>query len=233
MDVFVIPIGHDRYELYCEQPDEPENVEAEEPPAGILGKLRSRFTAMLRAAEERRLRDHDVEEEPKGWLGRMQDRMMAWVVERIAEQRLLWNLRRQTTATAAHPQDMSFEQVMTLIRGTLKRDYDRHRIWLVIDTLGLVASGAVMMVPGPNVLAYYFTFRVVGHWLSMRGASQGLHRVAWTSRPCPPLGELREVADLEPHARDVRVHEIAARLRLQHLATFFSRVIPSEARSPD
>jgi Mitochondrial K+-H+ exchange-related len=231
MDVFVIPIGHDRYELYCEQPDEPEKVDAEEPPRGLLGKLRHRFTAMLKAAEERRLRDHAVEEEPKGWLGRMQDRMMAWVVERIAEQRLLWNLRSQTAVTAAHPQDMSFDQVMTLIKRRLKRDYDRHRVWLVIDTLGLVASGAVMMVPGPNVLAYYFTFRVVGHWLSMRGASQGMNRVTWTSRPCPPLGELRDVAALDPHARDLRVHEIAARLRLQHLANFFSRVIPTEARS--
>lgn len=230
MDVFVIPIGPERYQLYCEQPDEPE-VETEEPPKGIVGKLRHRFTAMLHAAEERRLRDHVEDEEPKGWLGRLQDRMMAWVVERIAEQRLLWNLRSQTAATAAHPQDMTFEQVMTLIRRKLRRDHDRHRLWLVIDTLGLIASGAVMMVPGPNILAYYFTFRVVGHWLSMRGASQGLNRITWTGRPCPPLNELREVAGLDPHTRDVRVHDIAARLRLQHLATFFSRVIPSEARS--
>ena len=39
---------------------------------------------------------------------------MAWVVERIAEQRLLWNLRGQTTATVAHPSDMTFDQVWTM-----------------------------------------------------------------------------------------------------------------------
>jgi hypothetical protein len=149
---------------------------------------------------------------------------MAWVVERVAEQRLLWNLRRHTTAVAVHPQDMTFDQVMTLVRRTLQRDYERHRLWLVVDGIGLIASGAVMIVPGPNLLAYYFTFRVVGHWLSMRGAAQGLHRIEWQGKPCPPLSELRDVAALDPHARDQRVHEIAARLRLQHLSSFFERL---------
>ncbi len=99
---------------------------------------------------------------------------MAWVAERIAEQRLLWNLRKQTTAVAVHPQDMTFEQVMVLIRRMLQRDYERHRLWLVVDTIGLIVSGLLALVPGPNLLAYYFAFRVVGHWLSMRGATQGL-----------------------------------------------------------
>ncbi len=149
---------------------------------------------------------------------------MAWVAERIAEQRLLWNLRGQTTAVVAHPQDMTFDQVLTLVRRTLQRDYERHRLWIVLDSLLLVASGALMLVPGPNIVAYYFAFRVVGHWLSMRGADQGLHHVEWTGRPCPPLGELRELAVLEPRVRNQRIHDIAARLRLQHLSTFFDRV---------
>lgn len=223
MDVFVIPLGADRYELYCEPAAAPETGEAV-PPTGVLGTLRHRFSVMLRAAEERQHRHAEGHARPKTWLGRVQEAILAWIAQRIAEQRLLWNLRRHTSAVAAHPQDMTFDQVMTLIRRTLQRDYERHRRWLVIDTLGLIASGPLALVPGPNVLAYYFAFRVVGHWLSMRGARQGLHRVAWSSRPCPPLTELREAATLEPHARDARVHAVAARLRLQHLSTFFERV---------
>ena len=74
---------------------------------------------------------------------------MAWVAERIAEQRLLWNMRNETAVVAAHPQDMTFEQVMTLIRGMLRRDYNRHRLWLVVDTLLLAGSAVLMPVPGP------------------------------------------------------------------------------------
>ena len=87
-----------------------------------------------------------------------------------------------------------------------------------------VLSAALMLLPGPNIVAYYFAFRVMGHWLSMRGAVQGLRGIAWTGRPCEPLTELREVASLHGAAREKRVHEIAARLRLQHLSTFFERV---------
>ena len=139
MDVFVIPIGRDRYELYCEMA-EPESIEPDPPPTGMIGKLRHRFTVMLRAAEERQ-RGGDTTIEAEGWFGRLQERIVGWVAERIAEQRLLWNLRRQTDVRASHPSDMSFEQVMTLIRRMLQRDYERHRRWLVIDTLGLIASG--------------------------------------------------------------------------------------------
>jgi K+-H+ exchange-related protein len=229
MDVFVIPIGRDRYELYCEPSVDPDAVVETVPPVGVIGRLWHRFGVLLRAAEERQHRRHDAhavseDAEHRGPLKAVQERIFGWIAQRIAEQRLLWHLRRQTSAVAAHPQDMTFDQVMTLIRRTLQRDYERHRVWLVVDTLGLIASGPLMFVPGPNVVAYYFAFRVVGHWLSMRGAAQGLHRVSWSGRPCPPLTELRDVAMLEPPARDARIHDVAARLRLQHLTTFFERV---------
>ena len=220
MDVFVVPVGPERYELYCETSTESE-AEPEPLPDGVLGKLRYRFAAMLKAAEEHQ---HNHAEPAQSWFGRLQERTLAWVAERIAEQRLLWNLRKQTTAVAAHPQDMTFEQVMTLIRRMLQHDYQRHRRWLVVDTLLLIGSGVFMLVPGPNLLAYYFAFRVVGHYLSMRGAEQGLHHVTWSGRACPPLSELRDVSTLEPTMREARIHDVASRLRLQHLSAFFERV---------
>lgn len=232
MDVFVIPVARDGYELYCEPAADVEAA-PEAQPNGFLARLRyrlsptrlrQRFSAILRAAEQRQHHHRAEPEEPRGWAGRLQDRMMAWIVERIAEQRLLWNLRGQTDVVAAHPPDMTFDQVMTLIRRTLQRDYERHRLWLVIDATIFVASGALALVPGPNLLAYYFLFRVGGHWLSMRGARQGLDRVTWTGRPCAPLTELRDVAALDPSAREQRIHDIATRLRLQHLSTFFERI---------
>ena len=82
-----------------------------------------------------------------------------------------------------------------------------------------------LLVPGvANLPAFYFGFRTLGHFLSMRGARQGLRHVEWTARPCPPLGELRELADLDPQVRHERIHDVAARLRLQHLSTFFERL---------
>ena len=127
--------------------------------------------------------------------------------ERVAEQRLLWNLRHESAVVAAHPQDLTFEQTLTLIHRTLQRDYERHRVWLVVDSVLLIASAALMLIPGPNIVAYYFAFRVMGHWLSMRGAVQGLRGIAWTGRPCEPLTELREVASSRSGARKA-LHEM-------------------------
>ena len=219
----MVPIGPDRYELYCEVSIDAE-LNAEPPPTGLIGRLRHRFGVMLRAAEERQHRHDEPEPGGKSWLGRLQDRVMAWVAERIAEQRLLWNLRGKTEALAVHPDDITFDQAQTLVHRMLQRDYDRHKVWLVVDTLGLIGSALLVLIPGPNVLGYYFAFRVVGHWLSMRGASQGLHRVAWTGRSCPPLTDLRRLATMPPGEREGQVHAIAARLRLQRFSTFFERV---------
>ena len=101
---------------------------------------------------------------------------------------------------------------------------------MVVDGIAFLATFILLgplflLVPGvANIPALYFAFRVVGHWLSMRGARQGLDRVAWTGRPCPPLSDLRGAADLEPADREQRVLDVAARLRLKHLSTFFERV---------
>jgi hypothetical protein len=228
MDVFVIPIGRDRYELYGEQPLEADVVE--ETPTGLIGRLKHRLMEKLRVAEERRNQKIAEREDDKGFIGRTNERLMAWVVERIAEQRLLWNLRGQTTATVAHPNDMAFDHVLALVRRTLRHDYERHRRWMIIDGIAFVLTFILLgplflLVPGvANLPALYFGFRTVGHFLSMQGAGQGLHKVTWTGKPCPPLGELRELAVLEPQVRHQRIEDIAARLRLQHLSTFFERV---------
>ena len=72
---------------------------------------------------------------------------------------------------------------LKISRTSLQRDGDRHRNWLVIDSVLLVLSALLILVPGPNVIGYYFAFRVVGHYLSWRGARQGLDVVAWTAEP--------------------------------------------------
>jgi len=227
MDVFVIPAGGDRYELYCEQPivgDEPAS-----PQRGIVGKVRNWFSAMIRAAEERH-RQGPAAAVPSGWTARLQDRAMGWVAERIAEQRLLWNLRGLDSVTAAYPTDMTFDQVQNVIRLGLRKDYERRRKWMVIDGLlfliTFVALGPLfILIPGvANLPALYFGFRAVGHFLSMRGAGHGLKHVVWTGRPCPPLVELRGLERLDPLTRANSVHDIGVRLHLEHLPTFFDRV---------
>jgi len=221
MDVFLVPVAADRHELYCEVPDEPHDPEAE-PPTGVFRRLKRRFTLMLAEAEHER-RHGAAGRPPTGWLGRMRARIMRWVAESVAEQRLLWHLRRQPVATLFFPDDLGESAAVEHLRRQLGRDFDRHRKWLAIDSLAFVGSGVLFFVPGPIFVAYYFAFRMVGHYLSVRGARHGLQGVSWTCEPSAPLSALRAAIALEPVARAEALREVAAGLRLEHLPRFVER----------
>ena len=226
MDVYLVPVGTQRYELYCEIPDEPEDQPDEPAKAGFIRRLVQRFREMLAEAEhERRHGRPDGEE--RGWAARTRGRMMRWVAESIAEQRLLWHLRRQSHACMYYPDDLDEASAVTIRRQQLRRDFEKHRFWLVVDSLIFIASGLLALVPGPNVLAYYFGFRLVGHYLSLRGAQRGSSDVAWREEKSAPLTELRRVLSMDPQLRESRVHAVAERLRLEHLASFFQRTAVS------
>ena len=226
MDVYLVPIARDRHELYCEVPDEPDEP-VESAGGGFFARLKGRFSAMLAEAERERRHDRGVQEHP-GVFARAKTRTMRWVAESIAEQRLLWHLRRQTGVCLFFPDDLDEADAIAFVRRQLTRDFDKHRFWLIIDSLGFVGSGVFFFVPGPNIIAYYFAFRTVGHYLSMRGARQGLDVVRWTAERSAPLSELRRAINLERDERERRVHAVAETLKLEHLFKFFQRTaIPS------
>jgi hypothetical protein len=222
MDVFLIPTGGATYELYTEHADElPE--EQTEPPAGFFARMKWRFSQMMAEAERDRRRGQAARVDG-GWASRMTRRVMRWVVESMAEQRLLWNLRGADNACFFYPSDITESDAVAVLRRQLNKDFEKHRFWLAIDSLLAIGSVALVLVPGPNILGYYFVFRVVGHFFSVRGARRGLAVVKWDNRASEPLAALRQAGNLDPVARLAEVERIAAVLRLEHLATFFQRV---------
>jgi hypothetical protein len=224
MDVFLVPVAADRYELYCEEPDEPDTPAAEDAPRpGFFRGLMLRFREQLAEAERARRHEPQPGDARPALLGRIKARTLRWVAESIAEQRLLWQLRRKDTVLLVHPADVTEAQARELLRRSLQRDWERHRFWLAIDGFGAAGSALLILVPGPNVIGYYFVFRIVGHYLSLRGARQGLCGVTWTTEASAPLATLRTMVGEPPEARADRVRDVATTLRLEHLAHFFQR----------
>jgi hypothetical protein len=220
MDVFLVPVAPDRYELYCEEPELPQDAA---PPKGFFRRIAHRFSEMVAEAERERRAAPAAGAASTSLAARVKRRVMRWVAESIAEQRLLWLLGRQHDVGFVHPDDLTEAQAREILRRRLNRDFERHRFWLAIDSLGLIASAALTLVPGPNVVAYYFAFRIGGHYLSVRGARQGLRHVTWHARASAPLSALRGIAAQPPHAREARLHELASLLHLEHFASFFQR----------
>lgn len=221
MDVYLLPVGPDRFECYYEAAEEDEPEEPADA-QGFFARMRAKFNEQLKEAERSRL--ERTIEEPKTLLGRMQKRTMRWIAERIAEQRLLWHLRKVDKATLHIAGDLPEREADTLLRASFKRDADHHRNRLILHSLALIASAPVALVPGPNVLGYLFTFTVVGHFLAWRGAVRGLHTIAWTIRPNPALTDLRRAFSLDAATRHRTILDVSRRLHLPKMARFVEQM---------
>jgi hypothetical protein len=225
MEVFVVPVAADRYELYCEVSDHPAPETGAARP-GIAGRLTQRFARMVADAEQEQR--HPPSEPGEGGARRIGRWVLRRVAGTIAEQRLLWHLRGQREATLVHPDDLTAGEAFSILKLALGRDRDRHRFWLAGDgALAAVTGPLFFFVPGPNLVAYYFVFRAVGHYFAWRGARQGLDRVDWRAESHAALTELRAALTLPAADRERRVRDLAGRLRLQHLSAFFERVVVS------
>ena len=220
MDVYLVPIGRDRYECYYEAEDVDEPIEPGQ--QGFFARMRHRFNEQLKEAE--RARHQKAIDEPKTFIGRWHRRSMRWIAERIAEQRLLWHLRTARSATLHTSADLVPSDAEIIMRESMKRDADRHRNRLIPHSLALIVSAAVALVPGPNVLGYLFTFTVVGHFLAWRGAVNALHGVAWTVVSNPALTDLRYAFSLEGDARHRLIKDVADRLRMPKMARFVEQM---------
>ena len=227
MDVFLVPVGHGRHELYCEIAADASTVADDARPdeTTFIGRMKKRVhDAIAEAEHEWRERQAGRLEMPTGRWGRIKARARAWMAEKVAEQRLLWHLRRQETCALVHPADATSDAALVLMRDGLQRDYERHRRWFAWNSVGFVASGVTFFVPGPNILAYYFFFRLAGHYMSMKGARQGLDLVAWAPRPSEELRQLRDLNAVPPAGRTERAHANSRPLGLEQLAPLFYRV---------
>ena len=220
MVVYFVPAAHGHFELYSEAPETPVD---EAPPTGRFRRWIHTANAQWRELVERA--QHGGR---GGRVARWRDRVVCTLAESIAEQRTLWALRNQTAAVVRVPAPLSAEEALRLMRAEFARARNHHLRWLVVDLLLFIVSGVLALVPGPNLIAYYFAFRVVGHLQSWRGARQGMDRITWAVESDAALTELAALVNEPREARARRVEAIARQLNLPHLAAFFDRVaVPS------
>jgi hypothetical protein len=230
LDVFLVPVGDSRHELYSESAhDDPiAPADREAPESGSWWhRQAARFRATLAEAEEERRRRDRGEVAPAApgfllWIGRG---VLRRIAETVAEQRLLWQLRRQGEARLVHPDRMSRDRALELMRASLSKDLAKHRRWCVIDAILTAILGPLFfVVPGPNIVSWYFFFRAIGHYLALRGATHGLTVTAWQAEPSPHLTAVGEAVRLPRAERGPRLDAAAGALGLEHLTGFVERV---------
>jgi hypothetical protein len=226
MTVYLVPAGSNRCELYSEAPEEPVDVGGSATQEGFIRRSVHRI-----GVRWRELVDMARHGNPSGRFARWRDSLVCHLAESIAEQRTLWALRKQTSATARYPAHATEAAARDTLDALLSNSRRHHLRWLGIDLVLVLITGPVFFfVPGPNVIAYYFLFRVIGHLMSWRGARQAIERIEWRLQADQSLAELASLVDVPRAARAPRVAAIAERLSLPRLSAFFDRVaVPSSS----
>lgn len=227
MHVYLLPLGDNRYDLYCEM-KEPTNLVNTDASRSVFARWRRDFLEMVRAAEPDQPAAEIVEPSVpltgfSRWIRNLRSHLVRWIAASIAEQRLLWNLRRQTEVMLVYPKDLEAQTALETMRDLLQHDVSRHFRWLVIDVLALGTAGLFSIIPGPNIIAYYFSFRVIGHCLSISGARKGLFYINWRLEASQPLVNLRHALKIDSNHRREVIREIAVQLGLKRLPAFFER----------
>jgi hypothetical protein len=217
MTVYLLSLGRDRFELYSEPPEKPE-----EPPRRGAGRLRH-------WAHAANVRWHELVETARqrtstGRIAEWRDAIVRRLAETIAEQRTLWALAQLREAVLLYPASVDEQEARAALQRVLEAARRHHGWWIVVDAPLFVASGLAVLIPGPNVIAYYLGFRLIGHWLSWRGARHAATSIQWTLVPDSNLAELASLVNMPRAARASRVDAIAARLNLHRLSAFFERV---------
>lgn len=217
MVVHLVPIGRGRFELYSEASDEPGAAPGRHD--RILRRwshaVSVRWHELVDAARRGKARSR-----PTRW----RDAVVGRLAETIAEQRTLWALRSQPSATLRYPSTVERHTARSVLDTTLAHARRHHLRWSIIDLLLFVASVVFFFIPGPNLVAYYFAFRFVGHIQSWRGARQAMDKIRWALEPDASLAELASLVDWPRAARAPRVAAIGAKLNLRRLSAFFDRV---------
>src|SRR5262249_14809992 len=159
--IFLVPIGARRFELYSEPPDE-NPATAVTSSAGFWHRLSHRLQERWHhAVRTARHTGSDA-----GLWARMRDWAVCRMAEAIAEQRTLWTLRHGGRPSLVHPSDLSSAQAAAERDRILSAARQHHSRWLAFDLVAFVVSGLLVLVPGPNLIAYYFAFRVISPYLS-------------------------------------------------------------------
>lgn len=217
MLVHLIPLGHDRYDLYAEPPD----VEESAPPHDA-GRIRH----WLHTAGEHWRAYVDAAR-----LGTATGRFAGWrdaIICRLArtldEQRTLRTIRSTRAATLLYPSTIDRSAARGALDRLLGASVRHHGQRLVIYLVLFIVSGILFFVPGPNIVAYYLGFQGFGHLQAWRGARHAASGdLQWTLTPSADLAELASLVGTSHGERAERVQTIGGRLGLEHLAAFFER----------
>ncbi|MHB1560587.1 MAG: hypothetical protein ACYC61_24305 [Isosphaeraceae bacterium] len=191
MKIYLLSIDGRRCFFYADETESPDDQqECDEP--GRADRLGWRAWAYHRWSRVQAAWDHSDARAVR-WTRNIWLWMHSWA---HPDEAMLSRLRSARRIELHHPAGRTGVQVLGLWHAYLDHRWWRHVLWAAAN--GIVAPPALLMLwilPGPNIIGYWFAYRAVHHALIVRGISR--------VRRGQVALELRKVAALDwPIERD-------------------------------
>ncbi len=198
--------------FYSEIPVELERGQVDEQGRPVRGRA-ERWLRCLRASLYKAVRRS----------GPRVKRVWNWLNRRPPpDESLLRVLRRASTLEVVHPSALGERSTRQEWKRYLRKRWREHLITFAWDLLILPLVGLLMVVPGPNVIGYWFVYRILSHLLAMRGVARV--RLGWVPTTFTATGELDVSLSVSGHQGDPIVSRVTRVFGLNHLGLFLSRI---------
>jgi hypothetical protein len=142
--------------------DEDHGESLEPPRSGVRNWIHSRFEKFKAAW-------HHAGSGALYWMHRVWDWLHKLVRPDEAMLARLWSVRR---IHLHHPAARSDFEVRSSWRGYLDRQWRRHFFWLAFNAVIAPPSVILAVLPGPNVIGFWFAYRAIHHGLVVWGISR-------------------------------------------------------------
>ena len=164
LKIYLLSIDHSRFFFYSDESEashDPDDADDASKPtsAGVHGWFRARYKRFKSAWQH-------ADSGALLWMRRSWDWLHTWARPDEVMLARLWLARR---VDLYHPLARSAEEVRSIWADYLKKQGWRHLIWLIVN--GVIAPFSIIfaILPGPNLIGYWFAYRAIHHSLVVWG----------------------------------------------------------------
>jgi hypothetical protein len=140
---------------------------------------------------------------------------------------LLKSLRRAKSIELYYPANLTEEDALASWNKYLNNRYRYHMLWAVINSIITPLTLALALLPGPNIIGYWFAYRAICHILIICG----IKRAKEASVECHQTTSLEDSLEISLPDCVARAEQLAKTLGLKDLDSYIKRLINRPKRA--
>jgi hypothetical protein len=182
--IYLLLIDHARFFFYSDESEASDDTDHSDDPStprrtGVHGWILARYDRCRSAWQE-------ADSGAVHWMRQKWDWLHTWAHPDEAMLARLWSARR---VDLHHPATRRCDEVVAIWTDYLRQQWRRHLTWMIVNGVIAPISALFAILPGPNLIGYWFAYRAVHHALVV----WGIRRVQRNTIPT----ELHPIAALD------------------------------------